>query len=74
MADTAGSEVVMLPKLTVNERPLPRDLGQDIARWRSKAPQNHSRFGTGIHEKDFGKVRASVSTIFYIPVSFGIRW
>ena len=72
--DTADSDVVMLPEVAVNERPLPRDLNADIARWRSQQPQNHSRFGTGIHEKDFGKVRVSVPTILYLPVGLGIRW
>jgi hypothetical protein len=74
MGDSADSAVVTLPKITVNERPLPRDLGADIARWRSQAPQNHSRFGTGVHEKDFGKVRVSVMTLFYIPIGAGVRW
>lgn len=76
--DTAGgiadSDVVMLPKMAVNERPLPRDLGADIARWRGTLPQNHTRFGTGIHQKDLGKVRVSVMTLFYIPIMVGARW
>lgn len=68
------SDVVLLPKMAVNERPLPRDLGADIARWRSQAPQNHTRLGTGIHQKDFGKMRVSVMTLFYIPIAVGASW
>lgn len=68
------SDVVLLPKMAVNERPLPRDLGADIARWRSQAPQNHTRLGTGIHQKDFGKVRVGVMTLFYIPIAVGASW
>ena len=73
LSDT-DSDVVMLPKMAVNERPLPRELGADIARWHSQAPQNHTRLGTGIHQKDFGKVRVSVPTLLYIPIGIGVSW
>lgn len=72
---TNGSDVVVLPKVEVTSRPLANGLAEAIANQRpATRPQNHSRFGTGIHEKDFGKVRASAVTIFYIPVLVGFSW
>ena len=48
--------------------------GADIARWHSQAPQNHTRLGTGIRQKDFGKVRVTVPTLLYIPIGIGVSW
>ena len=67
-------EIVLMPKVEVTSRVLDRGLTAAIANWRPTGPQNHSKFGTGIHQKDFGKVRASVITILYIPVGFGLSW
>ena len=71
---TLDPAVVILPKVEVSSRVLDRRLPEAIANRRPPGPQNHSRFGTGIHEKDFGKVRASVVTILYVPVLIGISW
>jgi hypothetical protein len=67
-------EVVVLPKFEVRSRALDRDLPAAIANYKSTAPQNHSKLGTGIHEKDFGKVRLSCVTVLYIPIQVGIGW
>ena len=67
-------EVVLMPKVEVTSRRFDRDLPAAIANWRPTGPQNHTKFGTGIRQKDFGKVRASVMTIFYIPVGVGLSW
>ncbi len=71
---TLDSDVVVLPKVEVTSRRFDRDLPAAIANWRPTGPQNHTKFGTGIRQKDFGKVRASVMTIFYIQVGVGLSW
>jgi hypothetical protein len=68
------SDIIVLPKYEVRSRPLPRGLTEAIARSRSLGPQNQSKFGTGIHEKDFGKIRVSAITVLYIPVLVGLSW
>jgi hypothetical protein len=67
-------DIIYLAKFEVRDRPLPRGLGDAILKARQTEPKNHSRFGTGIHEKDFGKVRASAVTLFYVPVFVGLSW
>jgi hypothetical protein len=67
-------DTVYLPKFEVEDPPLPRGLAEAIAKSRFTGPQNKSRLGTGIREKDFGKVRASVVTVFYIPIFAGLSW
>jgi hypothetical protein len=37
-------------------------------------PQNTTKFGTGMRQRDFGKVRVSTVTIFYIPIFIGASW
>ena len=67
-------ELIVLPKFEIRSRPLPRGLAEAIATSRPLEPQNHSRFGTGIHEKDFGKVRAYAVTVLYVPICLGLSW
>src|SRR4051812_45566787 len=68
------AEVVVMSQIEVTERVRERDLTAAIASWRDPGPRNDSRFGTGVHQKDLGKVRASVVTILYVPVFFGLSW
>lgn len=70
----ADPNVVLLDKYEVRSRAFERDLPIAIQRWRPSGPQNKTKFGTGIREKDFGKVRASMVTILYIPVLVGFSW
>lgn len=67
-------DVVVLDTFEVRTRAFDRDLPSAIKKWRPSGPQNNTRFGTGVREKDFGKVRASVVTILYIPVLVGFSW
>lgn len=67
-------EIIVLPKYMVESRPLPRGLVEAVAASRSLEPQNQSRLGTGIHEKDFGKVRAYAVTVLYVPILVGFSW
>jgi hypothetical protein len=39
-----------------------------------KGPQNTRRLGTGIRQRDFGKVRLSTVTVFYLPIFIGASW
>ncbi|MEO7414585.1 MAG: hypothetical protein ABIZ81_14645 [Opitutaceae bacterium] len=68
------SDVVVMANFEVAARVYERGLPAAIANWRDPSPQNDGRFGTGMHQKDFGKVRASVVTILYVPILFGISW
>lgn len=67
-------EIVVLPKFEVKSPPLPRGLVAAVAASRPLEPQNKSKWGTGVHEKDFGKVRAYAVTVLYVPILFGFRW
>lgn len=70
----ADPDVVVMAKFEVAARPYERGLPTAIANWRDPGPQNNTRFGTGTRQKDFGKVRASVVTILYIPIAVGFSW
>ncbi|MGC4074333.1 MAG: hypothetical protein QM760_17835 [Nibricoccus sp.] len=67
-------DTVYLPKFEVEDRPLPRGLAEAVEKSRFAGPQNNTQLGTGIREKDFGKVRASVVTVLYIPIFAGLSW
>ena len=67
-------EVIILPKFEVKERRVPRGLADAIATAKPLGPQNHSKFGTGVHEKDIGKVRISAVTVLYVPIFVSLRW
>lgn len=68
------AEIVILPKMDVTTHSVDRKLAEAIAKGRSSRPVNTTRFGTGVRTKDFGKVRAGVVTLFYVPVAFGFSW
>jgi hypothetical protein len=68
------ADVVVLSKLEVTASAYERHLPAAMAAYRDPRPRNTTRFGTGVRQKDFGKVRASVTTILYVPVFFGLSW
>ena len=68
-------EPVVLDTMSVVERSNHRQLVAAINSPRApKGPQKVGRFGTGIRQRDFGKVRVSAVTIFHIPVLIGASW
>lgn len=67
-------EAVALPTFEVEARALDRGLVTAMANARSPEPQKRGKFGTGVQEKDFGKVRAFTVTVLYIPIFVGVRW
>ena len=70
-----GIDTVVLDKMTVvGHADLSRLEKAINAPRRPDGPQNSSKFGTGIHERDFGKVRVSVVTILFIPVFISASW
>jgi hypothetical protein len=71
---SSDPNTIVLDKYNVRSRAFERDLPIAIQRWRPSGPQNKTKFGTGIRQKDFGKVRASMVTILYIPVLIGFSW
>lgn len=70
----ADPDVLLMPKFEVFADEFDRGLHEAILNYRDPRPINNTRFGTGLRQKDFGKVRAGVVTIFYIPVMFGLSW
>ncbi|HEU5078819.1 MAG TPA: hypothetical protein VFT72_06380 [Opitutaceae bacterium] len=50
------------------------DLAADIKKTRPLKAQSQVKYGTGVYQKDFGKVRASAMTILYVPVLVGVSW
>ena len=69
------ADPIVLETMSVVERSNHRQLSAAINSPRApKDPQNVSKFGTGIHQRDFGKVRVSAVTIFFIPVLVGASW
>jgi hypothetical protein len=70
----AGPDVLLMPKFEVFADEVDRGLHQAILNYRDPRPINNTRFGTGLRQKDFGKVRAGMVTIFYIPVMIGFSW
>ena len=67
-------DTVVMEKMVVYDRNLYWDLASDIKKGRPVHAQSHSKFGTGVYEKDFGKVRAACVTVLYIPIMVGISW
>ncbi len=70
----ADPDVIVLDKMVVYDHVLYRNLKTDMAKARPLAAQSHSKFGTGIHEKDFGRIRAYSVTILFIPILVGASW
>lgn len=72
---TAESDAVILERITVVDTSEFRELEKTMRSPRPpRGPQNTRKFGTGIRERDLGKVRLSTVTIFYIPIFIGASW
>jgi hypothetical protein len=69
----ADPDVIQMKEMRVSPL-VDRDLAADIKKTRPLKAQSHAKFGTGVYEKDFGKVRAAAVTILYVPVVVGISW
>jgi hypothetical protein len=69
-------DVVAMPKLTVlSSRINMRDLERDILKHQAQAEVQKPKWGCGrIYQKDFGKLRFGVISIFYVPVAIGFSW
>lgn len=69
-------EIVVLPQYDVSAQSarMERNLARAIERSRGSGPINESRFGTGVHERDLGKVRAGATTILFVPVHLKFSW
>jgi len=72
--NVAEPDAVVLEKMVVKGRRRYKDLSTDVGRASPLRAQSQSGFGTGIHEKDFGKIRAYSLTILYVPIQAGISW
>jgi hypothetical protein len=68
--------VVAMPKLTVlSSRVNMRNLEKDILKHQAQAEVQKPKWGCGpIYQKDFGKLRFGVISIFYVPIAIGFSW
>lgn len=66
-------ETVALPPFEVEALTVPRGLDQAIAR-APTLPKKPGKFGTGVIQKDFGKVRMQAVTVLYLPIFVGFSW
>ena len=70
----ADYDTLTMETVTVEGTRVHRDLHADVLKAGALKASSTSRLGTGTRQKDLGKVRASVTTLFYIPVNAGISW
>jgi hypothetical protein len=69
------SDAVILERITVVDTYDFRELEKAVnSPHPPKGPQNTRKFGTGIRQRDFGKVRLSTVSVFYIPIFIGASW
>lgn len=66
--------VVPMEAVQITTSALDRDLAADVKKTRSPHAESHRKLGTGVVEKDFGKVRMAAVTIFYVPILVGFSW
>ena len=71
-----GREAIAMPAFTVLSSKINmRDLERDIVKNQARAQAQRPKWGCGpIYQKDFGKIRFGVFSIFYIPVAIGFSW
>jgi hypothetical protein len=67
-------EVVEMEKVVVSDAPAHNYIPVRVEMRSTKPEKKRHRWGTGVHEKDFGKVRAYSVTILYIPILVGLSW
>jgi hypothetical protein len=66
--------LMVLPKFEVRSSRLPRGLDEAVVKSQPDGLHNDIKLGTGVHVRDFGKVRMAVATVLYIPVYIGFSW
>ncbi len=76
MEGSTKGDVIAMPKLTVlSSRINMRDLERDIRKHQAQAEVQKPKWGCGpIYQRDFGKLRFGVISIFYVPVAIGFSW
>lgn len=67
-------EIVALPRFEVRSSRLPRGLEEAVEKSRPDGLHDDVKLGTGVHVRDFGKVRMAVATVLYIPIYIGFSW
>jgi hypothetical protein len=72
----AASAVIAMPRFTVlSSRINMRELERDIVRNQARAAAQAPKWGCGpLYQKDLGKVRLTVVSLFYIPFAVGFSW
>lgn len=75
-AASADPEVVVLPQLDVHgvHPRIERAEARAIERSVTLAPADTVTLGTGLRERDIGKVRIGTTRILYVPVHLKISW
>lgn len=68
-------DAVLMSPMTIRDNRLNyNQLGVDIRKTRPTKATSVTKFGTGVREKDFGKVRAFAVTVLYVPILVGFSW
>jgi hypothetical protein len=73
-AEFRDPNVVQMETVQVTTSALDRDLAADVKKTKGLRGESHRKLGTGVVEKDFGKVRMSAVTILYVPILVGFSW
>jgi hypothetical protein len=76
MESPKREDVIVMPKFTVLSSKINmRNLEGDILKHQARAKAQKPKWGCGpIYQKDFGKIRFGVFSIFYVPVLIGFSW
>ena len=71
-----GREAIAMPAFTVLSSKINmRNLESEITKHQARARAQKPKWGCGpIYQKDFGKIRFGVVSIFYIPIAIGFSW
>jgi hypothetical protein len=71
-----NADAIAMPKFTVfSSRIKMMDFERGIVKHQARAKAQKPKWGCGpIYQKDFGKIRFGVFSIFYIPVAIGFSW
>ena|GEM_PF-4950388 len=71
---TVNPDAVVMDEVRVESRFWDKDLVSDVQKTKRLKAHSETKWGTGVHEKDFGKIRASVVTVLYVPILVNASW
>lgn len=66
--------IVRLRKMEITASKVDATLDMAIKKYAGSKPESQRALGTGVIERDFGKVRMDTITVLYIPLQIGFSW